>query len=100
MSAFQSNSRRRLLAVFHRPDFEVPARGALIRALLVAGLDWLNETEPHWLSAPRAGPKGKRLSWRIPKRFWHPRLKERDSDFMKANRFWTKAIGYGPADIG
>jgi hypothetical protein len=59
------------LAVFHRPDFGVPARRAGIRALFVAGLNWLNEPEPQWLSAFGARPKRERLRRQVPKRFWH-----------------------------
>jgi len=59
MSAFGLRADVRLLAVFYRLDFGVPARGALICALFVAGFGRLNEPEPYWLLALGAWPKGK-----------------------------------------
>jgi hypothetical protein len=66
-----------LSTAFYCDDLGVPARRALIQALVVARFSGLNEAEPQRLLALGAWPKGKGLRRGIPKRFWHtPNLEE------------------------
>jgi hypothetical protein len=79
-------SRAKRLAIFHQLGIGVPARSALVRALLVLGFGGLNEPEPHRLSALGTRPKCERLRRWIPKRFWHLQPWKGDSDFTKATQ--------------
>lgn len=67
-------SRAKRSTIFHQLGIGVPARSALVRALLVLGFGGLNEPEPHRLSALGTRPKCERLRRSIPKRFWHLHL--------------------------
>ena len=56
-------------AVFHRLDFEVPARVALIGAFLVFWLVRLNKPKPKRLTTLRARPESEVLA-RLPPKLW------------------------------